>query len=106
MHIIEYAEERAKAAGKQKVKEVRLVIGDSSTYSEDSIQMYLEQNWEGTVCEGARLSVRHVRAKLRCPKCGTFYDRVPFRYECPICGTEGEPSKIGCEMEIEDVIFA
>lgn len=106
MHIIEYATEEAKKAGKNQVKEVHLVIGDSSSYSADSIRMYLEQNWEGTVCEGAQLCVRPVKTMLRCPKCGTMFERVPFHYECPKCGTEGEPSKIGKEMEIEGLIFS
>lgn len=106
MHIIEYATEQAKKEGKDKVAKIHLVIGDSSSYSADSIRMYLEQNWAGTVCEGAELCVRPVKTMLRCPKCGAIFERVPFRYECPQCGTEGEPSGIGKEMEIEGLTFA
>lgn len=106
MHIIEYATEQAKKEQQEKVSKVYLVIGESSSYSADSIRMYLEQNWEGTVCEGAELVVRPVKAQLRCPSCGKLFDRVPFHYNCPDCGTEGEPSEIGKEMEIERVEFA
>lgn len=106
MHIIEYSTEQAKKLNKEKVSKINLVIGESSSYSADSIRMYLEQNWAGTPCENAELCVRTVKAKLRCPKCGTMFDRVPFHYECPKCGAEGEPSEIGKEMEIESVEFA
>lgn len=106
MHIIEYATEQAKKEQKDKVTKVHLVIGDSSSYSADSIRMYLEQNWAGTVCEGTELSVRPVKTMLRCPKCGEMFERVPFHYECPKCGTEGEPTQIGKEMEIEGIEFA
>ena len=106
MRILERAAEQAKKEGRDRVSEIHLVIGDSSSYSADSIRMYLEQNWTGTVCEGAELRVRPVKTMLRCPRCGTLFERVPFRYECPQCGAEGEPSEIGREMEIEGFTFA
>jgi hydrogenase nickel incorporation protein HypA/HybF len=105
MKIIEYSTEQAKKEEKSKVAKIHLVIGDSSSYSEDSIRMYLEQNWSGTVCEGAELCARTVKTMLHCPKCGELFERKPFHYECPKCGTEGEPSDIGKEMEIESLEF-
>lgn len=106
VHIIEHAEEAAKQQGKKKVTKIHLAIGDSSTYSEDSIRLFLEDNWTGTVCEGAELCVRHVKTVLRCPRCAATFERVPFHYECPKCGTPGEPTDIGKEMDIEGFTFA
>ena len=45
-------------------------------------------------------------AVLRCPRCAATFERVPFHYECPKCGTPGEPTDIGKEMDIEGFTFA
>ena len=103
IHIIEHAIEEAKEKGYRKVTKINLVIGESSGYSGDSIRMHYEDAAQGTICEGAEICVRPVKTMLRCPKCHELFARKPFRFECPHCGTEGEPSEIGKEMAIESI---
>lgn len=103
VHIIEHAVEEAKAKGYHKVTKINLVIGENSGFSGDSIAMYFEGSATGTICDGAEISVRPVKSMLRCPNCHELFVRKPFHFECPHCGTEGEPSEIGKEMAIESV---
>ncbi len=103
IHIIEHAVEQAKAEGKSKVTKINLVIGESSGYSGESIRMHFEDAAQGTICEGAEICVREVKTMLRCPKCHELFVRKPFHFECPHCGTEGEPSEVGKEMAIESI---
>ena len=72
-------------------------------YSGDSIRMHFEDAAQGTICEGAEICVREVKTMLRCPKCHELFVRRPFHFECPHCGTEGEPSEVGKEMAIESI---
>ena len=101
--IVNYGTEQVKKEGKSKVTKVNLVIGEDSGYSGDSIKMYFEDVSVGTVCEGAEISVRPVKTKLKCPKCGELFEKKPLEYDCPKCGTPGEPTEIGREVDIESV---
>ena len=103
IHIIEHAMEQAMAEGKEKVTKINLVIGQDSGYSGDTIRLHFEDAAKGTICEGAEISVRPVRAMLKCPACGEMFVRKPFHFDCPHCGALGEPCEVGREMSIESI---
>lgn len=102
-HIIEHAIEEANKRGHKKVTKINLIIGESSGFSPEAVKMNFEVASEGTICEGTEIGVKLVKTVLRCPNCHEMFPRVPFHYECPHCGTEGEPTDIGREMAIESV---
>lgn len=101
--MVNFGTEKAKGMGKNKVTEIHLIVGESSGYSADSIRMYFKEVSAGTICEGAEVCIKEVKSMLQCPKCGEVFPRRLLHYECPKCGTEGQPSKIGTEIEIEDI---
>jgi len=103
IHIIEHAIEQAEKEGKSKVTRINLVIGESSGFSGETIRMHFEEAAEGTICEGAEISVRPVKTMLRCPNCRELFAKKPFEFDCPHCGTPGEPSEVGREMAIESI---
>lgn len=101
--IIRIAENKAREAGASRVLAIRLVVGDQSGFIGDSIQMYFDVISEGTPCEGAVLTIEHVRPKLRCGGCGILFERKPFSFACPVCGADGMPTEIGKEFYIEHI---
>ena len=101
--IIKTAETHAQANGATKVRRITLVVGDQSGYVPDSIQMYFDLIAGDTLCAGARLDIRRVKPKLRCPNCGQLFERLPFRFDCPACGVDGEPTDVGRELLIESI---
>ena len=103
VHIIEKAIEQAETQGKAKVTRINLIIGDSSSFSGDSIRLYFDEAAIGTICEGAEITVKPVKTMLHCPECSQLFPKVPFTFTCPHCGAEGEPSDIGREMLVDSI---
>ena len=103
IHIIQHAVEQAVNDGKTKVTKINLVIGESSGFSGETIDMHFQDASVGTICEGAEITVRKVNTMLKCPNCGELFVRKPFEFNCPHCNTEGIPSPVGREMSIESI---
>ena len=101
--IIKIAEDHAREAGAARVKTLRLVVGDYSGFIGDSIQMYFDVISEGTLCEGATIEIERVKPKLKCEKCGLYFERKLFSFSCPACGGEGRPTEIGKEFYIDSI---
>ncbi|MDR1798146.1 MAG: hydrogenase maturation nickel metallochaperone HypA [Clostridiales Family XIII bacterium] len=101
--IVEIAERHGREAGASCVARITLVVGERSGYIPESIRMYFDAIAKGTLCEGADLSVVPVRPKLRCPACGAEFERKPYSFACPACGTDGHPTDIGKEFYIESI---
>lgn len=101
--IVKIAENHAKEAHAQKVRSIDLVCGDYSGFIGDSIQMYFDIISEGTLCEGAEIHIKRVKPQLMCEKCGTYFERKPFSFQCPACGGEGGPTDIGKEFYIDSI---
>lgn len=101
LEIIRLAENAARGKNASKVGKIVLVIGDLSGYVGDSVQLYFDEISRGTLCDGAMLEIRRVRSQVQCADCGLLFERKPFSYECPSCGGEAHPTKIGTEFYIE-----
>jgi len=101
--MVDYATTKARKLGKKKVTKIVIKIGDSSGYSSDSVVMYFNEVSAGTICEGAFVEVEAVKSMLQCPKCGEIFPRKLMHYDCPVCGKEGLPSRIGTEIEIVSI---
>jgi hydrogenase nickel incorporation protein HypA/HybF len=104
--IFEIACELAERHGIRRVQAINLVVGDDAGYAGDAIRLYFELLAEHSRCAGARLNIRRIRAKLRCPSCGRLFVRKPFSFECPRCGSTGTPTEIGKEFYIESLDYA
>jgi hydrogenase nickel incorporation protein HypA/HybF len=104
--IINLATQHGLKAGAARIVCIKLVVGESSGYIGDSIQMYFDVISKGTLCEGASLEIIPVKPKLRCPAGGELFERRPMRFDCPVCGADGEPTDIGREFFIDSIEVA
>lgn len=82
---------------------VDLVVGERTGYVGDSIQFYFDRYAKGTVAEGAVLNVHYVKPLLRCPACGTEFERSPYSFACPSCGADGVPATQGGECYVQSI---
>lgn len=103
-NILQIAETQAKKRDAL-VCEIILVVGEYSGYMAECIRLYFDILSEGTLCEHAKLTIKNVKPKLRCPACGQLFTRKPFTFACPNCGTDGEPTDIGREFYVESVVL-
>lgn len=100
--IVRIASETAEKK-RAKVTGIDLVVGEDSGFVGESIQMYFDVVAEGTLCEGARLSIEGRKAKLKCLDCGKLFPRKMFSFTCPYCGGSGGPCEEGKEFYIKSV---
>jgi hydrogenase nickel incorporation protein HypA/HybF len=103
--IVAVACEQAEANGRRPVRSIDLVVGDDAGYVGDTIQLYFDLIAANTLCDGATLNIRHIRPQLECPACHLFFERRPFTFACPACGTMSHPTAIGKEFFIESIEF-
>ncbi len=102
LEIVRIAEETARAKGGV-VKAIHLVVGEDSGFIGESIQMYFDVISEGTLADGATLTIKDVKPKMKCDACGALFERKRYSFTCPHCGGDGSPTEIGKEFYIESV---
>ena len=81
-----------------KVKEVRIKIGDLTFLGSEKLKFAYEVLSKDTILDGSELKVEKVKAKIRCDECGyegdvdysedpAFHYNVPV-LSCPECGAK------------------
>ena len=89
--------------GGGRVKAIRLVAGETRGFMPESLEFYLELLAKGTPLEGAALSIRFVKPRLRCSACGLEFERKRFTFECPACGGPGRMTDVGSELYVDSI---
>ena len=102
-NILELVATEAKKAGAGKISTIRLVIGELSTFVDESIQMYFDILSKGTVAEGARLEFKRVTAMFECKVCSFRYGTDSSGFDCPVCKGPGRLTDEGSEFYIESI---
>lgn len=101
VQMIEHAQDLCRERGHNKVNKIQMLIGEASGYTFEVVKEYFDEAAIGTVCEGAEVTVRKTDLMLRCPNCNELFPKKILQYDCPICGTPGNPTDAGKEMTID-----
>ncbi len=99
--ILERALQKAAEQNADHITDAYIVVGEISTYVDDSVQFYWDEITKGTVAEGSTLHFRHVPAELQCMTCGTKYQPEGEEIVCPKCGSAGARIWSGEEFYLE-----
>lgn len=83
--IVRIMDDEAQKSGFEKITQINLVIGELSSIMDESVQMYFDVLSEKSRCAGAQLNFEHVRAMLKCQKCGREFPHKRS-FDCPECG--------------------
>ncbi len=86
--MLDVALEAAREARAERILAIEVVVGDLTSFVDDSIQFYFDIMSRETPAEGAMLQFRRESAEGRCAICGhTFPVAPPVPRECPACGS-------------------
>ncbi len=101
--LLELALRHAQQAHAQRITDLYIVLGELSSFVDDSIQFYWDTIAEGTIAQGARLHFRRVPAELQCMACFTKYTPQQGELLCPNCGSVGAKILAGEECFLEAI---
>jgi hydrogenase nickel incorporation protein HypA/HybF len=90
------------AEGAQRITDIYLVIGQLSSFIDESVQFYWDIMSEGTIAEGAQLHFRREPAVMVCWDCGFRY-YLGGDFTCPNCGSDVVAVESGEEFYIESI---
>ena len=84
--LLDVALNAAREAGAERIRSIDLVVGDLTSFVDDSIQFYFDIISKDTPAEGAVLRFRREPAEGMCGGCGhTFPVKPPVPRVCPVC---------------------
>lgn len=93
----------ARHATGRPVTVVRLRVGALRQVVPDSLHFYFGIVSRDTVCEGARLELELIGARLRCSGCETEWSVDVPAFRCPSCGGAAVDVLTGNELEVESI---
>lgn len=99
--ILDKALRKAADEHAARISNIYLVVGEISTYSDDSVKFYWDEISRGTIAENAQLHFRRVQAEMQCMACFTKYRPQEDEILCPNCGSSGAKILAGEEFYME-----
>jgi hydrogenase nickel incorporation protein HypA/HybF len=85
------------------VTRVELVIGEMTSFVDDSIEFCFEALSSGTIAQGADLVFRRVPVKIRCRACDTEFVPEDLDWTCPVCGAYAGDVVAGQEFFVDSI---
>lgn len=101
--LLDTVDEQARMAGARKVLAINLVVGERSSFIDDSLLFYFDLLTPGRPCAGARLNIRRTPMRFYCPSCEQEYTPTVGSFRCPRCNTPGRDTGAGRELLIESM---
>ena len=101
--IVKQILEKAKNSGAKKITGVTLVMGELSGLQEESIRVYFDNLAKENILEGAKLTVKTAKSKLKCQDCGTIFEHEKSNFNCPKCSGPGILTASGKEFYIDNI---
>jgi len=97
---LDQALREAKAAGAERVHEIRLRVGVLSGVVPDALQFAFEAVTAGTPAEGATLAIESVAPRFWCDGCQREFEAADLFPDCPDCNTASNDLRAGRELEL------
>jgi hydrogenase nickel incorporation protein HypA/HybF len=101
--LLEIALRHAQGAGATRITDLYLVIGQLSSFLDDSVQFYWDILTEGTIAEKATLHFRRIPVEMVCLDCQRHYSPSDRDFTCPDCSSPRVKVIAGEEFMLEAI---
>ncbi len=102
--ILTIALEAAQQAGARRIITIDLVIGELTSFVDDSIQFYFDALSRDTLAEHAILRFRRLPASATCQQCGQNWPVTPpLPANCPACSSSNIHITGSRELYVESI---
>jgi hydrogenase nickel incorporation protein HypA/HybF len=101
--ILRIVNEYAERGGAKSVTDIYLVIGELSSFVDDSIQFHFNIVSPGTIAEDATLHFQRIKTRFRCRNCDHEFEPEERNWVCPECNALGGDVIAGKEFYVESI---
>jgi hydrogenase nickel incorporation protein HypA/HybF len=101
--VLDIALNHASEAKATAIKRINLVIGDMSSFLNDSVQFYFDFLSKDSIAEGAQLCFRRIPITLRCKHCNASFTPEGETWNCPQCKHSDIEIITGREFYLESI---
>ncbi|NDJ51809.1 MAG: hydrogenase maturation nickel metallochaperone HypA [Chloroflexi bacterium] len=101
--LLNIALEHAEQAEAKQITRLTIVMGDLSSFVNESVQFYWDIIAEGTIAQGAELAFKRIPAQFECQNCGHSYSPLRGELHCPQCGSPNVKVTGGDEFRLESI---
>jgi hydrogenase nickel incorporation protein HypA/HybF len=101
--ILKIALEKARENQASEIQAVNLVIGDLTSFIDDSVQFYFTILSKNTPAEKAVLHINRITAEMRCRECQMIFTPTAQPWQCPQCHSLDFEIIRGQELYIDSI---
>lgn len=101
--LVDILQEEMRKAGAQRLRSVRLEIGQMSAIMPDALSFGFEVITAGTNLEGAELILDSVPLKAACRACQREFEIERYAFYCPFCHSGDIEVLSGQELAIVEI---
>jgi hydrogenase nickel incorporation protein HypA/HybF len=101
--ILETVERVAADNCATRITGIRLQIGEFTCIQPESLRFSLEALSEGTISQGAALSITRIKTTAACRGCRNEFEVHEIEFRCPTCASTDVELLSGRELVIESI---
>lgn len=101
--ILEIAAVEARKAGSERVRCIRIRVGNLAGVVPEALRFAFDAMAKGTVAEGGGMEIEMVSASCRCEGCNETFEPADFIFECPSCHSLDVEILRGRELELSQL---
>lgn len=102
-NILEIALKHGNQANAKRILYLNIVMGQLTSFIDDSIQFYWDIISKDTIAEGAVLNFKRIPAEFKCLDCYHVYLFETDEFLCPVCGGSNVEICAGKEFFLDSI---